>query len=140
MQLLRLRQINTGVFMRVNKATVNMLRIVEPYITWGYPNVKTVRELLYKRGHGKINGSRIPLTDNTIIEQALGKHGIICIEDLVHEIYSVGPAFKEAANFLTPFKLRAAKGGLSKKRVHFVEGGHAGNREDYINQLVRAMN
>ena len=41
--------------------------------------------------------------------QALGKHNIICIEDLVHEIYTVGPAFKQASNFLWPFKLSAAK-------------------------------
>ena len=27
--------------------------------------------------------------------QVLGKHGIICIEDLVHEIHTCGPAFKQ---------------------------------------------
>lgn len=31
-----------------------MLRIVEPYITWGYPNLKSVRELIYKRGFVKV--------------------------------------------------------------------------------------
>ena len=31
-----------------------MLRRVEPYVAWGYPNLKTVRELLYKRGFGKV--------------------------------------------------------------------------------------
>lgn len=45
--------------------------------------------------------------------QALGKHNIICIEDLVHEIYTVGPAFKQASNFLWPFKLSAASVSLS---------------------------
>lgn len=35
MQLFRLRQINNGVFVRLNKATVHMLRIAEPFITWG---------------------------------------------------------------------------------------------------------
>ncbi|MCP5809833.1 uL30 family ribosomal protein, partial [Klebsiella pneumoniae] len=43
LQLFRLRQINNGVFVRLNKATVNMLRIAEPYIAWGYPNLKSVR-------------------------------------------------------------------------------------------------
>jgi hypothetical protein len=98
----------------------------------------------------QINGNRIPLTDNKIIEQvcfylllqvaqdkvhsrvsllanpmfrrqrvltsivpcshaqSLGKHGIICIEDLIHEIYTVGPHFKEASNFLWPFQLSSA--------------------------------
>ena len=36
LQLLRLRQIFNGVFVRLNKATINMLRLVEPYITYGY--------------------------------------------------------------------------------------------------------
>ncbi|XAR49799.1 hypothetical protein NMG60_11003940 [Bertholletia excelsa] len=140
LQLLRLRQIFNGVFLKVNKATMNMLRRVEPYVTYGYPNLKSVRELIYKRGYGKLSKQRTALTDNSIIEQALGKYGIICIEDLIHEIMTVGPHFKEANNFLWPFKLKAPLGGLQKKRNHYVEGGDAGNREDYINELIRRMN
>merc|ERR1712003_17455 len=41
LQLFRLRQINNGVFIKLNKATINMLRICEPYITWGAPNLKS---------------------------------------------------------------------------------------------------
>ncbi|KAL4338971.1 60S ribosomal protein L7-2 isoform X1 [Arachis duranensis] len=140
LQLLRLRQIFNGVFLKVNKATVNMLHRVEPYVTYGYPNLKSVKELIYKRGFGKLNKQRIALTDNSIIEKALGQHGIICIEDLIHEIITVGPHFKEANNFLWPFKLKAPLGGLKKKRNHYVEGGDAGNRENYINELIRRMN
>ncbi|KAK9077374.1 hypothetical protein SSX86_005711 [Deinandra increscens subsp. villosa] len=140
LQLLRLRQIFNGVFLKVNKATLNMLHRVEPYVTYGYPNLKSVKELIYKRGYGKLNKQRIPLTDNSIVEQGLGKHGIICVEDLIHEILTAGPHFKEANNFLWPFKLKAPLGGLKKKRNHYVEGGDAGNREDYINELIRRMN
>ncbi|KAF3614152.1 60S ribosomal protein L7-4 [Capsicum annuum] len=129
-----------GVFLKVNKATVNMLHRVEPYVTYGYPNLKSVRELIYKRGYGKLNKQRIALTDNSVIEQGLGKHGIICAEDLVHEIMTVGPHFKEANNFLWPFQLKAPLGGLKKKRNHYVEGGDAGNRENFINELIRRMN
>merc|ERR1711981_1396091 len=50
LQLLRLRQVNNGVFLKVNKATMNMLRVVEPYVTYGPPNLKTIKELIYKRG------------------------------------------------------------------------------------------
>ena len=67
LQLMRLRQIHNGIFLSVNKATINMLRKVEPYIMLGYPNLKTVRELVYKRGYGKVNKQRIPLTDNSLI-------------------------------------------------------------------------
>lgn len=71
MQLLRLRQINNGTFVKLNKATINMLRIAEPYITWGYPNVKSVKELLYKRGYGRVDNRRVALTDNSILEEKL---------------------------------------------------------------------
>lgn len=139
LQLLRLRQLHNGVFVKLNAATVNMLRWVEPYIAYGYPNNKTVKQLLYKRGYGKVDKQRIPLTDNSIIETALGKHNIICMEDLIHEIVTVGPAFKEATNFLWPFKLSAPNGGYARKLLHFNEGGQAGQRGDHINGLVRRM-
>merc|ERR1712083_242308 len=68
LQLLRLRQINNGVFVKLNKSTLNMLRLVEPFIAWGYPNLKSVRELMLKRGYAKINHQRIPISTNEIIE------------------------------------------------------------------------
>ena len=105
-----------------------------------YPNLKTVRELVYKRGYGKVEKQRIALTDNAIVEKVLGKHGIICVEDVIHEILTVGPAFKEVNNFLWPFKLSCPKGGFRNITNHFVEGGDCGNREEKINGLVRKMN
>ncbi|EKG20267.1 Ribosomal protein L7 eukaryotic [Macrophomina phaseolina MS6] len=141
LQLLRLLQINNGIFVKLTKATIEMLKIVEPYIAYGYPNLKSVRELIYKRGYGKVNKQRIPLTDNAIIEEHLGKFGIVCIEDLIHEIYTVGPNFKQASNFLWPFKLSNPTGGFRPRKFkHFIEGGDLGNREEHINALIRQMN
>merc|ERR1712036_121416 len=139
LQIMRLRQMNMGVFMKVSKAATEMLKRVEPYLSYGYPNLKSVRELIYKRGFGKINKQRLPLNDNSVIERALGKFGIVCMEDLVHEIYTVGPHFKEANNFLWPFKLRAPVRGFVNKRHGFNEslGGDWGNREALINELVK---
>jgi len=139
LQLLRLRQINNGVFVKMNKATLQMLRLVEPYVMYGTPNLKTVRELIYKRGFGKVNKQRIALTDNSIIEDSLGSSGVVCMEDLIHEIYTVGPNFKAANNFLWPFKLSNPTGGFKKKLLHFNEGGDAGNRGEFINGMVRKM-
>jgi len=141
LQLLRLLQINNGVFVRLTKATSEMLKIVEPFIAYGYPNLKSVRELVYKRGYGKINKQRIALTDNALIEENLGSHGIVCMEDLIHEIYTVGPNFKQASNFLWPFKLSNPTGGFRpRKFLHFIEGGDLGNREEKINALIKQMN
>merc|ERR1719359_2337190 len=139
LQIMRLRQMNLGVFMKISKASTEMLKRVEPYLSYGYPNLKSVRELIYKRGFGKINHQRVPLNDNSVVEAGLGKYGIMCMEDLIHEIYTVGPHFREANNFLWPFKLRPAKGGQAKKRKGFCEGGQAGNREENMNALIAKM-
>merc|ERR1711978_293713 len=139
LQLFRLRQINNGVFIKLNKATINMLRICEPYITWGTPNLKSVRELIYKRGFLKVDGKRTPITSNDLVESTLGRHGMICVEDLIHEIFTVGSNFKYVSNTLWPFKLNTPNGGWRKKTNHFVEGGDFGCREDKINALLRNM-
>jgi large subunit ribosomal protein L7e len=142
LQLLRLKQLHNGVFLKVNKPVLQMLKLVQPYVTYGYPSLKTVRELVYKRGFGKVNKQRIPLSDNSIVSENLGKHDIHGMEDLIHEIYTAGPKFKQAANFLWPFKLSAPKGGFKCKRHGYCEqkGGDWGNREEMINELIGRMN
>lgn len=140
LRLLRLRQINNGVFMKVNTATWQMLRRVEPFVTYGFPSRSTVSQLIYKRGFGKMNRSRIPLTDNLLIENSLGKFGITCIEDLIETIYTCGENFKEANNFLWPFKLGNPRGGWQNKNHAFHNDGDWGNREHEINALVKKMN
>mmetsp|Transcript_42457 Transcript_42457/g.97308 ORF Transcript_42457/g.97308 Transcript_42457/m.97308 type:complete len:255 (+) Transcript_42457:57-821(+) len=142
LQLLRLKQINNGVFLKVNKPILNMLKLVNPYVTFGYPSLKTVKELMYKRGFGKVKKNRIPLSDNEVITQSLGEFGLYGMEDLIHEIYTVGPHFKQVNNFLWPFKLPAPKHGFTCKRHAFTEqvGGDWGNREHLINDLVSRMN
>ncbi|CAG5126061.1 unnamed protein product, partial [Candidula unifasciata] len=114
LQLFRLRQINNRVFVRLNKATLNMLKIVEPYVAWGVPNLKTVRELIYKRGYGKVNHQRIALTENCC------------------------PNFKYASNFLWPFNLNFLLGGW-RKYNHYNNGGDYGFRDTKIDALVRQM-
>ncbi len=86
-----------------------------------------------------MNKQRIPISDNSVIEGVLGKHNIICVEDLIHELYTVGPHFKEASNFLWPVKLSSPNGGFSRKLTHFNEGGDAGDRGDKINELIKRM-
>merc|ERR1719343_1414967 len=137
LQLLRLRQLHNGVFLEMNKPIMQMLKLVQPYVTLGYPSLKSVRELVYKRGFGKVNKQRLPLMDTDIISQSLGKYGIHGHEDMIHELYTAGPHFKQVSNFLWPFKLSAPLGGYTQKRTHYIEGGEAGQREEAINALVR---
>ena len=139
LQLLRLRQIHNGTFVRLNKATIKMLRLVEPFVAYGYPNLKSVRELIYKRGFVNVEHQKKPITDNSIVQNSLGKHDVICVEDMIHQIYTVGDKFKVVNKFLAPFKLSSPNGGFDRKLIHFQEGGDAGNREVHINELIQRM-
>ncbi|WOL15381.1 hypothetical protein Cni_G24162 [Canna indica] len=137
---LRLRHILSGVFLKANEANLKMLLSVEPFVTYGYPSLKSVKELIYKKGCGKMDKERVPLTDNNVIEQALGKYGIICLEDIVHEIATVGSHFREVTNFLWPLKLKCPERRLRTKKKLYKEGGDTGNREDHINELIDKLN
>jgi len=139
LRLFRLRQIHNATFIRVNKATLNMLKHVDPFVTYGYPDRKTISDLLYKRGYMKVKGQRFPIVSNNIVERALGKQNIQSIEDLIEELTSVGPNFKIANNSVWPFKLNSPKGGYREKRHPYNAGGDWGNREGAINEFIRRM-
>ncbi|KAM7257147.1 hypothetical protein ACFE04_012888 [Oxalis oulophora] len=134
---LRLRKVFDGVFVKASEGMMLKLQKVEPYVTYGYPNLKSVKDLIYKKGYALIDSQRIPLTDNIVIEQALGKYGIVCIEDIVHEISSVGPHFIDVIRFLGPFALNKPE-GLRGSKKRFKDGGDTGNREDDINDLINS--
>lgn len=162
MRLFRLRQLHNATFLRVNKATLNMLKHIDPYVAYGFPDRKTISQLLYKRGYLKVKGQRIPITSNQVVEAAVqsqktkrgvqhqGAKGaaskpeatgpeVQSIEDLIEEIINVGPNFKQVNNAIWPFKLNSPKGGFLNKRHPFNQGGDWGNRENHINALIRRM-
>lgn len=140
LQLLRLTQINAAVFVKLTKATKELIKLIEPYVAFGSASLASVRKLVYKRGYLKVNKQRIPLTDNQIVEQNLKQFGIVCVEDIIHEIFTVGPNFKQVNNSLWPFRLSNPNGGFRKRKFqHFIQGGDFGNREKYINHLVKRM-
>eukprot|EP01134_Creolimax_fragrantissima_P008322 CFRG8322T1 len=138
---LRLWQLNSGVFVRLDERNAKLLQKVSPYVAWGKPDNKTIRELVVKRGVAKINGKRTAITDNALIEKELGEKGLICLDDIIHEITVCGEHFNEANNFLWPFKLSQPKQVKKfKKVVHHKELGVGGDRGDGINELIQGLN
>lgn len=69
-----------------------------------------------------------------------GSHGIICLEDLIHEIYSVGKSFRAANNFLVPFKLSVARHAARDKAGLLKDLGNPGFRGAEINSIIRQLN
>ena len=60
LQLLHLRRIFNGTFVKLNTASANMLRTVEADIAWGYPTLKSAKELIYNQAMAKSIRSRLP--------------------------------------------------------------------------------
>lgn len=139
LQLLRLRQIFNTVFVKNNKPIMNMIRAIEPYITYGFPSLQTVRKLVYKRGHLKVNGQRVKIADNKQIKDKYNNADVVCAEDLVNQIFTGGKHFRTVTAGLWPFKLSPPKGGMNQKRRHFVESGDYGQRETLINRFLARM-
>uniref|UniRef100_UPI00358E65E2 large ribosomal subunit protein uL30-like 1 n=1 Tax=Myxine glutinosa TaxID=7769 RepID=UPI00358E65E2 len=140
LQFLRLTRIFSGVFLKLSRGSLTLLRRVEPYIAWGYPNLKSVRELILKRGRTMVQGRSTPLTDNCLVEAKLGKHDVICLEDVIHEVFSLGPHFKVSSLFLHPFMLPVARHSRRNRTRQALETGPCGDRGSAINELIRKLN
>jgi len=135
----RLRSQYEGVFLQYDEATRKMLHLVEPYIVYGVLTKTTVHDLITRRGHCKVDGKRVPMSNNLIVEEHLGEEGIICIEDLVHEICNVGESFMKANSFLWPFRLTAPKSKFEKDTLKYKEGGDYGDKGEAIDEVILSM-
>jgi large subunit ribosomal protein L7e len=135
----RLRNIHEGVFLRYDESTRKMLHLVEPWVVYGPPPAAVITDLLERRGHGKVNKERVPLADNTLIENALGKYNIVCKEDLIYEIVNVGENFKEANHFLWPFILADPKSRFERKTLKLKDGKEYGDRGEAIVEYIREV-
>lgn len=137
LDLLRLRKPNTAVLITNNHSTRKTLQIVRNYVAFGYISLELLRELVYKRGFCKVNGEVYNLT-NEIIEDTFGD--LMCVEDLISELWMNKSRSKEVNRFLAPFRLNCPRGGFKgKKSKDFMLGGSCGNHFELIEDLVKRM-
>lgn len=137
---MRLRNINEGVFLRYDASHRKLLQLVEPWVVYGHPMKGVVEDLVERRGFGTIDGKRVALSDNTIIEQALGDDcGIICREDMVHELNEVGGGFTKVAQFLWPFRLSHQTTHFERETLRFTQGKNYGDKGERINEFIKQM-
>ncbi|XP_030383634.1 60S ribosomal protein L7 [Scaptodrosophila lebanonensis] len=134
---LRMSQRHNAVFLENTKENQLLLRVIEPFVVYGFPTISTIRDLLFKKGFALVNGKKEAIQSNTMVEEQLGEKGVICLEDIIHEIFTVGPNFEAVTKFLCTFKLSSPRDGWKKKvSVSFKRGGEYGNRENGINDLI----
>jgi large subunit ribosomal protein L7e len=120
--------------------TKAILSLIEPYIVYGTPSAFTVRELVFKYGFIKYKDKKTAISSNTQIEELFGESGVICVEDVLHEIATVGPNFDKILKSLYPFILPNPKDGwIGKKGLNFEKGGIAGHRGDKIDEFIKTI-
>lgn len=133
-----LRMLNLG---RANWATIvpktpsyeGMLKKVEHMITWGEPNLKTIKTFLRKV---EIVG------DGTLDDENVRKLGFESLEDLAKKLYTAEitlSSLKEKG--VKPYaRLHPPRGGFKKTiKKHFSAGGEYGYRGEKINELFVRM-
>lgn len=133
---------NRGVLLRNNADTAAGLRIVEPFCFWGPPTLQGVTDLLHKKammrgeGEGEEGKGIVPLQDNRRIEELLGEHGLLCIEDLVDCLYNGKPAFEDVTRVLVPMQFadERTNHGLTKEIKHLY-----GNQKRRIDEHLQKL-
>uniref|UniRef100_A0A182QEZ4 60S ribosomal protein L7 n=1 Tax=Anopheles farauti TaxID=69004 RepID=A0A182QEZ4_9DIPT len=138
----------SATLIRTTPEVIALLKLVEPFVIWGYPNIVTVRELLFKyvrlryTPSGEKARKPVPLTTNKQVEDLFGAYGMLCVDDLVHEIMTVGPHFDAVREQLRSFLVRRPGGGWKnpnqKGKLRSI-GGEAGFRGEAINSLFRKI-
>jgi 60S ribosomal protein uL30 len=140
MTQLSLKETNTGVFLRYDAVTRRHLHLLEPWVVYGKPSEGIVKDLMERKSFGNVNGEKLPLSDNTILERELGdKHGIICMEDMVHELTTVGENFDVVTKFLWPFPLTATRSRFEKEKLSLKQGKDYGDKGEEIDEYIKQM-
>lgn len=139
LSLLRLKQINNCVILRNNLSIRNMLQNAKDYIAYGTISYELLRTLIYTRGMGKINGSKVKLTNENIETAFEGKFK--CVEELCNVIYQGKPEIKEVLRFLCPHKLCPPRGGFPNghKKKPFIKGGSSNDHKHLLGDLLENM-
>ena len=145
---LRLRRMHEGVFLPYTDATRKMLHLVEPYVLYGMPSTETISDLVRRRGFCRVDGKRVPLADNNVIERELGDAGLICVEDLVQVLSSASldgvegekdGTFGKVTKFLWPFRLTSRKSKFQSKMLDLKDGKLYGDQGEAMNGYIREM-
>lgn len=137
---LRLRNLHEGVFLRYDDAMRRRLHLIEPYVVYGPPTPAVVEDLILRRGYGKVDGQRVALSDNNVIEDNLGEaYNILSVQDLVHELCNVGEAFGHVSKFLWPFRLSDHKTHFERSTLKVKDGKDYGDKGDAINEYIQEV-
>lgn len=95
-----------------------LIRQLAPFAIVGAPDAGQVEELLRTRGalYNEADGTRRFITGNLLLEKALGKYNILCIEDLVAEINNRGANTEAVLRHIAPFDFHPPRQLFTERR------------------------
>ncbi|KAF6066767.1 Ribosomal protein L30p/L7e family protein [Candida albicans] len=113
---LKLTSVNTGTFVKADSQTMDSLKFIAPYVLVGQPSLTSIRKLFQKRARIMVPDEEQEQEKTTneqeAVEDKFGNDlGLICIEDLIHEISQLSDNFNSITNWLLPFQLNAPVNG-----------------------------
>jgi large subunit ribosomal protein L7e len=138
-KILNLKKQHEGSIFVVDKNLKKSISCLENYIIYGFINKKNFKDLITKRGYLKYNNGLHPIKSNKLVEDVLGEKNIICVEDIVSEIFSKGENFNFIKKVLRTFKLNKPTEGYGNKASRFVNDGAWGFHGDKLNLLIEKM-
>ncbi len=109
-----------------------MLQKAKDWITWGEPDVETVKEMLEKRG-------RLP-GDARLTEEHVKKFGFESFEDLATKLVNCEVGLHQIEGLKPFFRMHPPKKGFKKSvKRPYRSKGELGYRGEAINELARRM-
>ncbi len=109
-----------------------MLQKAKDWITWGEPDVETVKEMLMKRGRAT---GDVKLTEESVKE--LGYEGF---DDLAQKLVNCEVSINEIEGLKPFFRMHPPKKGFKKSvKRPYRSKGELGYRGEAINELARRM-
>jgi len=133
LKMLNLSRANWATIVPKTPSYEGMLKKVEHMITWGEPNLKTIKTFLRRveiMGDGKLD------------DEYARKLGFESLEDLARKLYSAEVTLSslKEKGVRTYARLHPPKGGFKKTiKKHFSAGGEYGYRGEKINELFVRM-
>eukprot|EP00919_Chromeraceae_sp_WS-2016_P050096 GHVR01118839.1.p1 GENE.GHVR01118839.1~~GHVR01118839.1.p1 ORF type:complete len:249 (-),score=27.97 GHVR01118839.1:42-788(-) len=124
-----------GVVLSNDDVTHTLIRLCRPYIFFGYPSLDSVRSLLTRKAELCVNGERVLLSDNVLVEEHLGHFGMYCVEDVVHHLWTKGQYSRRILECFAPFTLSSIKKaeGLDAQKIE------EGNRKEDIDAKIASI-
>jgi len=130
--MLRMERNNYATILKESPSYIGMLRKVKDYVTWGEPNVETMKNLLEARG--KLVG------DEKVTDEALKTLGYESVDKLANAIV-VGEVEFSQLNGVKPFfRMHPPKKGFKRTvKRPYKDHGELGYRGEAINELIKRM-